>query len=50
MEIAFMLIMSAIVGSALTGAVAAVVLSGIRDRQWPVLSRRRVVYRGFLPR
>ncbi|MBF8189963.1 hypothetical protein ITP53_30405 [Nonomuraea sp. K274] len=50
MEIAFMLVMSVIVGSALTGAVAALVLSGIRDRQWPVHLVRRVVYRGFLPR
>ncbi|WP_171075047.1 hypothetical protein [Nonomuraea basaltis] len=50
MEIVFMLVMSAIVGSLLTGAVVALVLSGIRDRQWPVLWRRRVVYRGFVPR
>ncbi|MEQ4719865.1 hypothetical protein [Nonomuraea sp. B19D2] len=42
--------MSVIVGGLLTGAVAAGVLSGIRDRQWPVLRRRRVVYRGFVPR
>ncbi|WP_188196546.1 hypothetical protein [Nonomuraea sp. SYSU D8015] len=50
MEIAFMLVMSLLVGSILTGATAFLVLSGIRDRQWPVLRRRRVVYRGFLPR
>lgn len=50
MEIAFMIVMSVIVGSVLTGAVAAAALIGIRDRQWPVLRRRRVVYRGFLPR
>ncbi|MFI7702133.1 hypothetical protein [Nonomuraea sp. NPDC049480] len=50
MEIAFMLVMSILVGSVLTGSVAALVLSGIRDRQWPVLQRRRVVYRGFVPR
>ncbi|MFG1705357.1 hypothetical protein ACFLIM_19385 [Nonomuraea sp. M3C6] len=50
MEIAFMLVMSVIVGSALTGAVVAAVLSGIRNGQWPVLRRRRVVYRGFVPR
>lgn len=50
MEIAFMLVMSILVGSILTGAITAGALRGIRDRQWPVLSRRRVVYRGFLPR
>ncbi|GAA4927833.1 hypothetical protein HD597_004536 [Nonomuraea thailandensis] len=50
MAIAFMLVMSLIVGGFLTGAMIAVVLNGIRDRQWPVLSRRRVVYRGFIPR
>jgi hypothetical protein len=50
MEITFMIVMSVIVGSVLTGAVAAAALIGIRDRQWPVLWRRRVVYRGFLPR
>ncbi|GAA3703475.1 hypothetical protein GCM10022224_081530 [Nonomuraea antimicrobica] len=50
MAIAFMLVMSLIVGGLMTGAVAALVLSGIRDRQWPVLWRRRVVYRGFVPR
>ncbi|WP_170223448.1 hypothetical protein [Nonomuraea turkmeniaca] len=50
MEIAFMLVMNVIVGSLLTGTVAAIVLNGIRDRQWPVLRRRRVVYRGFVPR
>ncbi|MEV0232065.1 hypothetical protein [Nonomuraea sp. NPDC050786] len=42
--------MSIIVGSVLVGGVAALVLSGVRDRQWPVLWRRRVVYRGFIPR
>ncbi|RVX41640.1 hypothetical protein EDD27_4200 [Nonomuraea polychroma] len=50
MEIAFMLTMSIIVGSLLTGGVAALVLSGIKDRQWPVRRWRRVVYRGFIPR
>ncbi|GAA2864316.1 hypothetical protein [Nonomuraea rubra] len=50
MAIAFMLLMSLIVGGLLTGAVIAVVLNGIKDRQWPVLQRRRVVYRGFIPR
>lgn len=50
MAVAFMLVMSVLVGSVLTGMVAAIVLSGIRDRQWPVLLRRRVVYRGFIPR
>lgn len=50
MDVAFMLVMSVLVGSVLTGMVAAMVLHGIRDRQWPVLVRRRVVYRGFIPR
>ncbi|MEV0389401.1 hypothetical protein [Nonomuraea sp. NPDC050643] len=50
MAIVFMLVMSLIVGGFLTAAMAALVLSGIRDRQWPVLWRRRVVYRGFIPR
>jgi hypothetical protein len=50
MEIAFMLVMSILVGTVLTGAVTALVLTGIRERQWPVLRRRRVVYRGFVPR
>jgi hypothetical protein len=50
MEIAFMVVMSVIVGGLLTGTVAAVALRGIRDREWPVLRRRRVVYRGFVPR
>ncbi|MGP3960205.1 hypothetical protein ACTWPT_29775 [Nonomuraea sp. 3N208] len=50
MEIAFMLVMSIIVGIVLTGGVAALVLSGIRDRQWPVRRWRTVVYRGFIPR
>ncbi|WP_181448523.1 hypothetical protein [Nonomuraea aridisoli] len=50
MAIAFMLVMSVIMGSVLTGGVAAVVLNGIKGRQWPVLLRRRVVYRGFVVR
>ncbi|SDK68374.1 hypothetical protein SAMN05421874_11038 [Nonomuraea maritima] len=50
MDVAFMLVMSVLVGSVLTGVVVAIVLNGIRDRQWPVLVRRRVVYRGFIPR
>jgi hypothetical protein len=50
MEIVFMFVMVGLVGSLLTGATAALVLTGIRDRQWPVLVRRRVVYRGFVPR
>jgi hypothetical protein len=50
MAIAFMLVMSLIVGGFLIGATTVLVLSGIRDRQWPVLRRRRVVYRGFIPR
>ncbi|MCK2212299.1 hypothetical protein MF672_000575 [Actinomadura sp. ATCC 31491] len=50
MEIVFMLVMALVVGSVLTGAMTALVLSGIRDREWPVLRRRRVVYRGFIPR
>ncbi|MFI6738883.1 hypothetical protein ACIBI9_38665 [Nonomuraea sp. NPDC050451] len=50
MAIAFMLVMSVLVGALLTGTVAALVLGGISDRQWPVLRRRRVVYRGFVPR
>ncbi|MBE1582563.1 hypothetical protein ACFPOI_25130 [Nonomuraea angiospora] len=50
MEIAFMLVMSVIVGTFLTGAVIALALGGIKDRQWPVLRRRRIVYRGFVPR
>jgi hypothetical protein len=50
MEIVFMLVMVGLVGSLLAGATAALVLTGIRDRQWPVLVRRRVVYRGFVPR
>jgi hypothetical protein len=48
-EIAFMLVMSVIVGTFLAGAMTALALGGIRDRQWPVLRRRRVVYRGFVP-
>ncbi|MGP3918037.1 hypothetical protein OHA25_35610 [Nonomuraea sp. NBC_00507] len=50
MEIAFMLAMSIIIGIVLTGGVAALVLSGIRDREWPVRRWRSVVYRGFVPR
>ncbi|MEU6787330.1 hypothetical protein ABZ912_49775 [Nonomuraea angiospora] len=50
MEIAFMLVMSVIVGTFLIGAMTALALGGIKDRQWPVLRRRRIVYRGFIPR
>ncbi|MEV4178446.1 MULTISPECIES: hypothetical protein [unclassified Nonomuraea] len=50
MAIAFMLVVSGIFGTLLTGAVTAGVLRGIKGRQWPVLQRRRVVYRGFVPR
>lgn len=50
MEIAFMVAMGALIGSMLTIAVVVMVLAGIRGSEWPVLRRRRTVYRGFHPR
>ncbi|MGW7482651.1 hypothetical protein ACWGH8_29140 [Nonomuraea muscovyensis] len=50
MEFAFMIAMGAVIGSLLTIAVVALVLTGIRGNEWPVLRRKRTVYRGFHPR
>ncbi|MFI6325306.1 hypothetical protein ACIBG8_47860 [Nonomuraea sp. NPDC050556] len=46
----FALIMAAVVGLALTVPTVVLVLRGIRTQEWPVLRRRRVIYRGFVVR
>ncbi|MEV0588873.1 hypothetical protein [Nonomuraea sp. NPDC050310] len=50
MEIVFMLVMGVLVVGGMAGALAAMALSGIRTGQWPVLRRRRVIWRGFVVR
>lgn len=46
----FMFVMAGIVAAAMTIPTIVLVLRGIRTREWPVLERRRVVYRGFVVR
>lgn len=46
----FALIMAAVVGLALAVPTIVLVLGGIKAREWPVLERRRVTYRGFVVR
>lgn len=46
----FMLIMGVLVTAVVAISPAVMALKGIKQGEWPVLRRRRVVYRGFIVR
>ncbi|GAA4097395.1 hypothetical protein GCM10022248_80830 [Nonomuraea soli] len=50
MEHVFMLVMGILVVGGMAGALVTMALHGIKREEWPVLQRRRVIWKGFVVR